>query len=235
MTRFIDLSHDFFDGMPGSMISNADGQPITCTARIWPFLTRERSAPLYDGKASFELTEIHFQTSIGTYLDSPYVRYAEGRNIAALHLDDLILPGHVVDVRGRKGGDGVALSELTLPDDLSGSAVLFAFGWDAFWGTDAYKSYPFIGADLVDALIARGVKLVGVDTGNMDDFRDPVRPAHTRFLKNEVLIVENLRNLAALHGAAFRFFALPIKARRTGSMPVRAFAEVIEAEGGANA
>jgi kynurenine formamidase len=41
-----------------------------------------------------------------------------------------------------------------------------------------------------------------------------------------VLIVENLMNLDALHGKRFRFFAIPLKARRAASMPLRAFAEI---------
>ena len=65
-----------------------------------------------------------------------------------------------------------------------------------------------------------------VNALNVDDTRDPARPTHTRLLARDILIVENLTGLAALHGRRFRFFAVPIKARRTASMPVRAFAEL---------
>lgn len=229
MSRFLDLSHDFYDGMPGFVMRGPDGQAVQYTASVRPFMTHAQTAPFYDGKAGFEITEITFQTSIGTYIDSPYHRYPDRRDIAALGLDELILPGRVIDARGRGAWDTLTAAEAGLPDDLDGAAVLFNFGWDARWGEARYQEYPFIGRDLIDALIARGARLVGVDTVNIDDKRDPERPAHSRLLARDVLVVENLRGLDRLHGLDFRFFALPIKARGAAAMPVRAFAEVLEA------
>lgn len=231
MSRFIDLSHDFYDGMPGFVMTGADGESVRYTARIRPFLSHAQSARFYDGKAAFEITEITFQTSIGTYIDSPYHRYPGKRDIAGLGLEELILPGRVIDVRGHEARQAVAAAEVALPAELAGAAVLFNFGWDARWGGDDYQAYPFIGRDLIERLIAAQVKLVGVDTVNIDDKHDPERPAHSRFLARDILVVENLYHLDRLHGLSFRFFALPIKARGTAAMPVRAFAEVLEPVG----
>ena len=47
-------------------------------------------------------------------------------------------------------------------------------------------------------------------------------------LENDILIVENLRNLDKLHQKKFKFYAVPIKAKKVAAMPVRAFAEVID-------
>ena len=66
----------------------------------------------------------------------------------------------------------------------------------------------------------------GVDCANVDSTQDPERPAHTRFLGQGILIVENLTGLSRLHGVAFRFFSIPLKARDAAAFPVRAFAEV---------
>jgi kynurenine formamidase len=226
MSRFVDLSHDFYDGMPGFVMRDGEGRQVQYSASIKPFLTHAQSAPFYQGKAAFEITEITFQTSIGTYLDSPYHRYPDRRDIAALALDELILPGRVVDLRARAAGAQVSLAEVELPGDFAGCAVLLNFGWDVHWGQEIYHDPPFIGRDLIDRLVAGGAALVGVDSINIDDRRDPERPAHSRFLERDILVVENLRNLDLLHGADFRFYALPIKARRAAAMPVRAFAEL---------
>ena len=67
---------------------------------------------------------------------------------------------------------------------------------------------------------------MGTDTFNADDRSDPARPCHSALLARDILIVENLTNLAALPANGFRFFAVPIKARGAASMTVRAFAEV---------
>jgi kynurenine formamidase len=227
MSRFIDLSHYFEDGMPGFRMKNEDGTFTQYSAHIRPFITHEESLPKYQGKASFEITEITFQTSIGTYLDSPYHRHADRRDISQIELDEVILPGIVIDVRGRKEFESVGIEVIPEEISLKGKAVLFNFGWDQHWGNEQYFSYPYISRNLIDYLIQAGVKLVGVDTINIDYTGDMERPAHTLFLKNDILIVENLTGLEKLYGKKFEFFAVPLKAKKVAAMPIRAFAEVL--------
>lgn len=225
MSRFVDLSHEFYDGMPGFRIQNEDGTSTEYTASIKPFLTHEQSRPKFDGRCSFEITEMQFQTSVGTYLDAPAHRYAGRRDISDLTMAELVNDGVAVDARGREPYEPVG--ESVLPDaDLTGRAVLFNFGWDSYWGTDDYREYPYISESLVDRLVAEDVALVGVDTINVDDDRNLDRPAHTRLLDADILVVENLRGLDTLHGESFTFYAMPIKAVDAVAMPVRAFAEV---------
>ncbi|WP_319799802.1 cyclase family protein [Roseobacter weihaiensis] len=183
------------------------------------------SAPFYEGQASFELTEITFQTSIGTYLDAPTHRFEERRDIAELRLDEVVLDAVVVRISTAKAGEAVTLNSFTLPSDKRGKAVLFHFGWDRHWGTDQSETYPFLGRDVIDAIVEAGAKLVGMDTFNADDRSDPARPAHTEFLSRNILIVENLTNLGDLPDKPFRFFAVPIKAKGAAAMTIRAFAE----------
>lgn len=225
MTEFVDLTRDFRDGMPGFEYRD-DGEKAQFTAEIRPFLTHEESRPKYDGRASFEVTEMSFQTSIGTYIDSPAHRFEGRRDIGDLELSELVAEGVVVDARGRDPYESVGPSVLPENVDLSGKAVLFDFGWDTHWDTDQYREYPYISESLVDRLVAAEPALVGVDTLNVDDDRNPDRPAHTKLLGEEILVVENLRNLDALHDEEFRFFAVPIPAVEAVAMPVRAFAEL---------
>ena len=222
---WIDLSHDFADGMPGFSLRR-DGEVKQFTASIKPFVTHEASAPFYDGKASFEITEITFQTSIGTYLDAPRHRWKERRDISQLHLDEVILPGLRVDVDGAGPGERIGLVRLNLPNDLTGHAVLIRFGWDTHWATPVYDDYPFIDDEVIDALKQRGAKLLGVDTPNVDTRSNPSRPAHTVLLKQDILIIENLCNLEQVPPSGFRFFGVPIKAVGAAAMTIRAFAEV---------
>lgn len=220
---FIDLSHEFYDGMPGFKYKNDDGTVTAFDVSIKPFLTHAQTRPRYQDKAEFEITEFHFHASMGTYLDAPYHRWQERRAIGDLKLDEVILEGVRFDAREameRTAWDVIPRA------DVRGKAVLFNFGWDQFWGKPQYEQYPFLARDVIEWLIANGAKLVGVDTLNIDDTRDPERPAHSRLLQNDILIVENLRNLDALRGKPFRFFAVPIRARGAAAMPVRAFAEI---------
>ena len=225
----VDLSHDFADGMPGFTMRRGD-EVKQFTASIRPFLTHEDSTRFYAGKASFEITEMTFQTSIGTYLDAPRHRWKERRDIASVRLDEVVLPGVRVDVDDPKAGERIGLSRITLPADLKGKAVLFHFGWDRHWATPAYDEYPFIDGDVIAAVRDGGARLVGVDALNVDTRQDLARPAHSILLGSDILIVENLCQLDWLPLSGFRFFAVPIKAVGAAAMTVRAFAEITDPE-----
>ncbi len=229
--RFIDLSHSFEDGMPGYKIKNENGTYTIFTAKIKPFLTHEQTKHKYQNKASFEITEMSFPTSIGTYLDSPYHRFPEKKDISQINLEEVILPGIVIPVHNKNPLNSVDLEEIQdyiYNNNIMGKAVLFNFNWNKFWGTEQYYKYPYISEDLIEYLIEEKVKLVGVDTINIDNPNNLIRPAHTMFLERDILIVENLTNLDKLIGRNFRFFAVPIKGKKVAAMPVRAFAEILE-------
>ena len=227
MSRFVDLSHVVHDGMPGIRLKRRDGTVQEGTARIRTWLGREAMLDILDGQAAFEVTELSLPTPIGTYIDSPFSRFAEGRDISELTLDELILPGVVLDLRGHRIGEPVPASALPADTDLKGAAVLFNFGWDRHWGTPAYDDYPYISTELAAQAADRGAKLLGFDTGNADGPGVLAHPIHTDMLARDVLIVENLAKLDSVLGSSFRFFAVPIKGREVASMSVRAFAEIL--------
>ncbi len=227
MSRFVDLSHVLYDGMPGIRLQHPDGSVQEGTARIRSWISREAMAECLDGEAAFEVSELCLPTPIGTYIDSPFNRYAGGRDISELTLDELILPGIIIDLRQHPPGSPVEASFLPAEADLANAAVLFNFGWDRHWGTDAYVPYPHITTELAREAAARGARLLGFDTGNADGPDMRAHPIHTEMLARDVLIVENLTGLDRLHGKSFRFFAVPIKGRGLASMCVRAFAELL--------
>ena len=138
---------------------------------------------------------------MGKYLDSPFHRYPDGRDISEIRLEEVILTGIVIDAR--------KINRTAEPDlipkksVLKNKAVLFNFGWDKYRGQEKYLVYPFISKGLIVHLIEAKVKLVGVDTLNIDNSKDLSRPAHTMLLQNEILIVENLTNLHKLQDKDF--------------------------------
>ena len=78
--------------------------------------------------------------------------------------------------------------------------------------------------DAARFLLESGVKLVGIDSYNIDDTGDKRRPVHTTLLRNEIPIVEHMTGLDQLPADGFQFFAVPPKVRAFGTFPVRAFA-----------
>jgi arylformamidase len=161
----------------------------------------------------------------GTYIDSPFHRYRDGRDFSEIPLDAVAgLEGVVVDAT--VGADR-AISLKADESQLAGRGALIRTGWDARWGTNAYwEPAPYISPEALDLLVRAGPKLVGVDSWNVDDTSDPTRRVHTRLLAEQILIVEHLCNLGELPESGFRFFAVPLRVVTGASLPVRAFAEL---------
>lgn len=134
------------------------------------------------------------------------------------------LPGMILDSDGAERAVSLERVEET---SLRGHAFVVRTGWDVRWGSEEYWSdAPFLPAAVVERLIAAGIRLVGVDFGNVDDTDDLSRPAHTGLLEAGIPIVENLRGLGRLPRDGFVFSAPPIAIVRGAAFPVRAFAEV---------
>ena len=70
------------------------------------------------------------------------------------------------------------------------------------------------------------MKLVGIDSLNIDDTRGKSRPVHTILLGAEILIVEHLCNMSHLPDDGFTFSAVPPKFKGVGTFPVRAYANL---------
>ena len=84
----------------------------------------------------------------------------------------------------------------------------------------------FLTAEAAQYLADEGAALVGIDSYNIDDTADLTRPAHTILLGAEIPIVEHMCNLGQLPDAGFQFSAVPVKVKKFGTFPVRAYASV---------
>jgi len=160
----------------------------------------------------------------GTYIDSPFHRYADGRDISQLTLEELAdLPAIVVHA-----ADGRAIDVPELRGQpVRGRAVLVRTGWAQHWRTERYgQGHPFLTGAAAQWLKDQGARLVGIDSVNIDDMADGERPVHTTLLGAGIPIVEHLRGLEQLPAAGFTFSAVPPAIRGMGTFPVRAFAKV---------
>jgi kynurenine formamidase len=215
-TRIVDLSHVIEHGM-----TTYPGLP---GPQICDFWEREGTAGHYDDGSTFQIGRIDMVANTGTYVDSPFHRYADGADLADLPLPSLAdLPGIVV----RQPWENDLAADIPQFDglDVRGKAVLVHTGWDRHWRTDRYGTdHPFLTGEAADWLIANGAALVGMDSNNIDDTRTRSRPVHTKLLGAGVVICEHMTNLGSLPDEGFRFSAVPPKVRGMGSFPVRAYA-----------
>jgi len=206
--QLVDLSHTVADGLV-----TYPGLPAP---RISDHLSRAESRERYAPGTEFHIGRIDMVANTGTYLDTPFHRYADGHDLAALPLERVAgVPGVVI------GPDD------PLPAGVAGHAVLVHTGWDEHWGTERYgdPSHPFVPAALCDALVAAQPAFVGIDSVNIDDTRTGERPVHSALLAAGIPIVEHLTNLGSLPtDVPFDVFAVPVKVAGMGTFPVRAFA-----------
>ncbi|GIJ72160.1 cyclase family protein [Virgisporangium ochraceum] len=214
--RLVDLSHVITAGM--TTYPGLPGPEIT------PHLTREASRGHYAPGTEFAIDRISMVGNTGTYLDSPFHRYADGADLAGLPLDAVAdLPTVVVRLTG-SGGRGIG-PHAVAPFDVAGAAVLLHTGWDRHWGTDAYgPGAPYLTAAGATALVDRGARLVGIDSVNIDDTDGTERPAHSILLAAGVPVLEHLTGLDRLPVTGARLHTAPPRVAGFGTFPVRAYA-----------
>jgi arylformamidase len=216
--EWVDLNHVIehemitYQGLPG---------PVICD-----YWSREYSAGFYEEGTSFQIGKIEMVANTGTYIDTPFHRYEEGKDLSEILLDRIAdIPGIVIHVPFQQTRE--ISPEYFHHHPVNGKAVLIRTGWDRYWRTDHYAEYhPFLNQEAAEYLLEQKVTLVGIDSYNIDDTRIKMRPAHTILLKNNICIVEHMTHLDRLTGKSFRFFAIPPRIARMGSFPVRAFARL---------
>jgi kynurenine formamidase len=199
--------------------------PIVCD-----YLSREASRERYAPGTEFHIGRIDMVANTGTYVDSPFHRFADGADLAGLALESLAhLDGVVADLTRRAGRalGADAVRAALGGADVRGRAVLVRTGWDAHFRTDRYfEGHPHLTEDAAALLAEGGAALVGIDSFNIDDVDDGRRPVHTTLLGAGIPIAEHLRGLEQLPPRGFRFSAVPVKVRGMGTFPVRAWALV---------
>lgn len=218
--RIVDLSHTIREGL-----ITYPGLPAPT---VTSFLTHEDSRPKYEPGTEFAMDIITMIGNTGTYLDSPYHRYADGPDLSGLDLATLVnLPTQVYHLTEAWNPENRGINAAMLSGrDVRGTAVLLHTGWDKHFGTPAYtKGASFLTEDGARWLVDNGAVLVGIDSLNMDDTESGgARPAHSILLEGGVHVVEHLTRLEELPDTGAVFTAAPPAVAGLGTFPVRAFA-----------
>jgi len=215
INKLIDLSHTVEHGM---ITYKGLPAPIICD-----YLSREDSRKVYAEGTEFNIGKIEMVANTGTYVDSPFHRFADGKDLSELPLESLAdLDGFVIHAQDTGRSITAKVFEGI---NLKGKAVLVHTNWSRHWRTDQYfEGHPFLTKDAAEFLVEHGAAFVGIDTYNIDDITDGTRPAHTALLENNIPICEHMCGLDLLPDSGFRFHAAPVKVKAFGTFPVRAYA-----------
>ena len=235
--KVIDLTHTISEDMPLF--------PGTPTPKLTVKYTVESD--------SFREMEIALYSHTGTHLDTPAHVFCDGKTLEDYDVDQFCGPGLVLDV-SHMAGEVITLQvfEKALQksltqrgspgnnfpgdDDAAGNEnlvstieyLLFYTGWDEKWGAGSYfTGAPVLSEEVARHLVTLKLKGVGIDALSVDPMEGNMLLAHEILLENEMIIVENLKNLGKLRDEDFEFYALPLKIHGGEGSPVRSLAKII--------
>ncbi len=208
--RLVDLCQLIYDDMPHGHVVPG------------PTLTVLQTA----GSADFSMMEFKGGTHLGTHVDAPIHFVPGGKTIDQIALEQFSGEAVIVPIhRPGKEAFGIADVEASGLSIGQGDMVFFKTGWGVKWGESDYHLHPYIDAELAQWLVARGVKVVGVDFVT-PDMPFPLRekefsyPIHRTLLEAETLIIENLK-LTELEPGRVLAQAFPMPLRGADAAPAR--------------
>lgn len=193
--------------------------PMTASLKVWPGDTPLSREVLLDTARgdNITLSTLRATVHLGAHADAPSHYGQDAPTIEGRALDYYVGPCQVIRVHA-KPGTRVGVSDFCCA--VHTERVLLA--------TETYpdptrfnEDFAALAPDLVDALHAQGVKLIGVDTPSVDLFTSKELPAHQRFLANDMAILEGLV-LTGVPEGDYELIALPLRLVGFDASPVRA-------------
>src|SRR4051812_9291240 len=185
--RLIDVSHTVEHGM---VTYKGFPAPIICD-----WMSREASRGKYASGTEFQIGRIEMIANTGTYVDSPFHRYENGKDLSELPLESVAdLECLVVRI---DAAAGPAIDEVPLSaSEVCGRACLFPSGWDRQWRRDAsFEGPPSLTERAAEWQGRAGASIVGIDSLNIDSVATGERPVHSVLLGHDIPIVEHMRGL----------------------------------------
>ena len=170
----------------------------------------------------------------GTYVDSPFHRFADGTDIAGLDLDRLAdLPAIVVRATGMSGPGGRRPPRRALRWPawrLAGAADprRDRLGRRPLGRGGLLRGHPFLTEGAAQALVAADAASSASTPTTSTTRPTADAPVHTTLLGAGIPIVEHLWRLGELPLVGARFSAVPAPIRGMGTFPVRAYAAIVD-------
>jgi arylformamidase len=202
--------------------------PLTPRLAVWPGdtpLSREILCDMAPPRSdNITLSTLRTTVHLGAHADGPnhYAHPAPG--IGERDLRHYLGPCHVCSARVLRGGR-VSDQSVTWPAPDGIAAIRHprllirtgTFPDPERWNTDFAGLEPA----LVDALAARGVITIGIDTPSVDLQESKDLPAHAAFARHDMAILEGLV-LADVPDGEYELIALPLRLTGFDASPVRA-------------
>jgi arylformamidase len=156
----------------------------------------------------------------GTHVDAPLHMAAGAGGVDELPLEAFIGPAVVAHIPDEVRAIGAR--EIDALDPARGARVLFRTRNSArFAATGRFEEdFTYLSPEGAAALVARGVRLVGVDALSVEQYHAGHHRAHDTLLQNGVAIIEGL-DLHAVDPGSYELICLPLRIRHGDGAPAR--------------
>jgi arylformamidase len=197
---------------------------ISASLPVWPGeppakLTQTASM---DSGADYNGTHLDFSAHTGTHIDAPHHFLNDNRTIESLPLNVLTGPCYVAQLPDDIDEiSAEVLERLPLPTGVA--RILFGTRNSKLWaqGEEQFQeNFVAISENGAEWLVARGIKLVGIDYLSVAPYSDPA-PTHQVLLRAGVIVLEGL-DLSQVPRGFYDLYCLPLKLAGSDGAPARA-------------
>lgn len=155
----------------------------------------------------------------GTHLDAPFHFVPDGATIDALPLDTFMGPALVHAVEADRYITEAHVGQLPLRGE---TRVLFKTRNSVLLKRSAFDpDFVAFSVEAARALVARGIRLVGVDYLSVAHAGDEQIPVHRALLDHGVALLEGI-DLSAVSPGRYELICFPIRLRGSDGAPCRA-------------
>ncbi len=173
--------------------------------------------------------DIAMVSHIGTHIEMPYHIMKSGNDLAEEPLEHLCGDCVLLDLRGMDKQNPITVPVLEEAAAKAGGIrpgdiVLCNLGYADRYGTEEYGQSPYFTNEGLKWLIAKGMKLMGVDAGGVEIPRSEEHVNHIELLAKDIPLIENIANLNALDRSRFKLYAFPAKIKGLESFTLRVVA-----------
>lgn len=188
----------------------------------------------------FRVQQIKMHAGVGTHMDAPSHQFPGAMSIAQIPVQQLIVPGCVIDVSKKAGPDysvtpeDIEVYESAYGKIPNGALVIVYTGWSRFFSDPIqYRNvdaagqmrFPSISGRAALLLVERDVAGVAIDTLSPDCSEEEF-PVHRAFLGAGKYIIENIGDCSLLPPKGAYIIALPLRAEEGTESPIRMVALV---------
>jgi len=216
MINYIDLTHKLENNIP-----------------VYPGDPKFSLKDISDSKDDYSLFEIKGNLHTGTHIDAPYHYIKNGKKVNDLDINTLIGPASILktklnsELENNNNNNNRYNNKIDIDNEIKLANILNINSKDFInskglekiiilntnsyhnWGEDSYfTNNPYLSKEVANFFIENEISGIAIDTCSVDKFGE--NTIHKRLLKNNIWIVENLRNLDKVKKSVHYSYFIPL-------------------------